>query len=422
MSGMMIVIAAFVFLAIGVPIGVALALAMFLLLAVNPVTTNAFVAQSMYSGIASFTLTALPFFMIAGSIMDTGGISKRLVRVANTLVGNVTGGLGIVSILACMFFGAISGSAPATVAAIGTIMIPQMYKEGYTLEYSTGLIAVAGGLGVIVPPSYPMVIYGVTNDVSIGSLFIAGIGPALVVGGILMIFNHYFCRKNGWKGNGEKASLKGFFAASWDAKWAIFMPVIILGGIYSGKFTPTEASVAAVVYGIIVGVFFYKELSLKKLLVLYRDNTAFIGGLMLTFAPAAVMGAIFAYLGIPDMVKSFVLGISTNVYVVLFIIYLLMLVVGMFVQTSPAIIILSPILLTIVQPLGIDPIHFGIIMTLSLAIAFVTPPVAVNLFVASSLSGISVERIAKVAFPFIVALFIALVIIGYIPEISLFLL
>ena len=229
----------FAMLLIGVPIGVALAGAMVLLLFVEPVTSMTFVTQAMYTGVGNFTLLALPFFIISGSIMETGGISKRLVNVANSILGGMTGGLGMVTILACMFFGAISGSSPATVAAIGAIMVPQMVRAGYDKYYATALIAVAGGLGVIVPPSYPLVVYGITNNVSISDLFMAGWGPAILVGALLMIVNYLFSKKHGYKGTGQKFSVKRFLKELWDAKMAMLMPIIILGGIYSGVFTAT---------------------------------------------------------------------------------------------------------------------------------------------------------------------------------------
>ena len=351
--------------------------------------------------------------------MDTGGISKRIVSVANAMIGNVTGGLGIVTIVACMFFGAISGSAPATVAAIGAIMIPSMIINGYDKAYATGLVAVAGSLGVVVPPSYPMVIYGVTNNVSISALFMAGIGPALVVGGVLMIFNYFYAKKHGLKGSGEKFHVKRLLKAIWQAKAALLMPVIILGGIYSGVFTATEAAVVSVVYGIFVGLFVYKEISLRKVIGLFKDNVAFIGGMMFTFAPAAALGSVFSYLGVQKAISSFFLGISTNPYIVLLFVFIILAIAGMFIQTTPCTIILSPILLAIVQSVGINPVHFGVIMTLALCIAFVTPPVASNLFVAMTMTGLSMNKLVKIAWPLIVALFICLFICGYIPQISL---
>lgn len=420
MSSAILFITLLVLLVIGVPIGVSLALAMLALLAYDPVTPATYIAQSMYSGVANFTLLSLPFFMIAGNIMETGGISKRLVSVANGMVGNVTGGLGFVAIISCMLFGAVSGSAPATVAAIGTVMIPEMVRNGYDKTYSTALMACAGGLGIIVPPSYPMVVYGVTNDVSIGSMFLAGIIPALVVGIGLGVVNYFYSKSKGYKGSQERLGFADFLKAFWNAKWAMLMPVIILGGIYSGIFTPTEAAVVAVVYGIIIGSFVHKEFDIKNLYGVFKNAVPSIGGMIFVFAPAAAMGAIFAYIGFPEAVQNFFFGISTNPQVILFLIYLLMFFVGMFVQTTPAIVILSPILLGVVEGVGINPIHFGIIMIITLSIGFVTPPVAVNLFVATSMTGISIEKITSQAIKFIVALVIVLIIIGIFPQLSLF--
>lgn len=410
--------AMFAMLIIGVPIGVALAGSMVALIFYTPVTSMTFITQAMYTGVGSFTLLALPFFVIAGGIMDTGGISKRLIRVANAILGNTTGGLGAASILGCMFFGAISGSAPATVAAIGGIMIPMMIRSGYDKYYATGLCAVAGGLGVIVPPSYPLVVYGATMNVSISDLFMAGWGPAILVGGLLMVVNYAYSKTHGYVGTGIKFSMKTLIKELWDAKLAFLMPVIILGGIYSGIFTATEAAVVACVYGIFVGKFVYKELDWKTLWKIYTTNIPFLGGMMFIFAPAASLGAVFAMMGVTTAIQSFILGISSNVYIVMFIIFGLLFLVGMFVQTTPAIVIFAPILLPIVQPLGIDPVQFGLVMDLSLAIAFVTPPVAANLFVATSMTGLDMMRIVRRAIPFIIVLFISMIMVGFIPAIS----
>lgn len=356
--------------------------------------------------------------MICGTIMETGGLSKRLVKFANSLVGCITGSLGMVTVIACMFFGAVSGSAPATVAAIGSIMIPMMVSNGYNKYYATGLTCCAGGLGVIVPPSYPMVLYGVTCNVSVGELFIAGLGPALVVGGILMVINYVMCKRWGIKGD-TKFDLKNVAVSFWEAKWALVMPVIILGGIYSGVFTATEAAVIASVYGIIVGLFIHRELRLEPLWRIFRDNAAFIAGTMFVMAPSKATGQIFAYLNITQIISDFMFGISSNTYVVLFMIFIIMFIVGMFVQTTPAIVILAPTLLAVVQQVGVDPIHFGIIMTLALAIAFVTPPVALNLFVGSSMTGLSIDRIVKAFMPFLIGLIIAFFVVAFVPAISL---
>jgi len=419
MNTAILLISILVLLAIGVPIGIGLGAGILILLMYDPITSLDFVVSKMYSGVADFPLIALPFFMLSGSLMEGGGLSQRLVNFANSLIGNVTGGLGAVTVVSCMFFGAISGSAPATVAAMGTVMIPQMVKQGYDRAYSTALVAVAGGLGVVVPPSFIYVLYGVTVDVSIGNLFLAGLGPSLVMGGILILFNFYFSRKKGYKGNGQKFVLKNSIKALWDSKYAMVMPIIILGGIYGGVFTPTEAAVVAVVYGIIIGKYVYKELSWKRVWVDYRSNTLFFAAMMLTFAPATALGPVFAYLGIPEAIQGFVYGASQNANVVMTLIFLVLLPVGMFISPPVVVIILAPILLPIVANLGVNPVHFGVFLTLNLCIAFVTPPFATNLFVASQMTGISVDRIAKAAVPFIIALCLATLIVGYFPFISL---
>ncbi|MEA4882314.1 MAG: TRAP transporter large permease [Clostridia bacterium] len=419
MAATLLLVSSAVLLFIGVPIGVALAVAMLVTNMAFPVTTAGFVAQSMFSGLNSFPLLAIPGFMIAGSIMETGGLSKRLVKLANTLVGNSPGGLGTVTVLACMFFGAVSGSAPATVAAIGTIMIPEMVKHGYDKVYATALVAAAGGLGIIVPPSIPMVVYGCTNNVSVGSLFMAGFGPALVVGVGLMIVNWIIAKKKGYRGSGEATGIKAVGRAFWDAKWALLMPAIILGGIYGGVFTPTEAAIVSLFYGLIIGLFVYKELSWREFLVALKNNTSLVGGIMLTFAPASALGAMLSLMGVPARITSAMLSFTSSPGVVLFLILVFLLLVGMVMTTSPAIIIFSPMLLTIVKAFGMSPVQFGIIMTVSLAIGFVTPPVALNLFVASGMTGLEVGAIAKKATPFIVALFVAMAIITYVPGISI---
>lgn len=419
MIGAILLIVAFALLAIGVPIGISLGLGM-VAIAVGFGTTNlTFLAQSMYSGFESLPLTAIPCFMLAGAVMETGGLSKRLVNVANKLVGNTTGALGTVTVIACMFFGAISGSGPATVAAIGGIMIPYMVKQRYDRTYATALSGVAGGLGIIVPPSIPLVIYGVATNTSIGDLFLAGIGPALIVGCFLIITNIILSKRSGYLGNGEPFSFRELGKAVWDAKWALIMPFIILGGIYGGIFTPTEAAVVAIFYGTIIGILVYKELTWRRFVKMLVDNTSFVGGIMLTFAPAAALGAVLALLGIPRALTETLLSISDEKIIVLLIVNIFLVFVGMVVDTTAANIIFSPILLTALSTYGVDPVHFGLIMTINLAIGFVTPPVAANLFVASGMTGIPMEKIAKKAVPFLAAMFLALLVVTYFPQISL---
>ena len=406
-----------VFFAIGVPIGICLIFPCFIMLLFNPVTSASFLAQSFYTGVASSSMIALPFFMICGNIMDKGGISKRLVAAANNCIGGITGSPGVVTILACMFFGAVSGSAVATVAAIGAIMLPEMVRNGYDKYYATGLCAVAGGLGIIVPPSYPMVIYGVTNNESIGDLFIAGIVPAMLVGGLLMLVNYIYCKKRGIRGDNKfhlMTALKGF----WDAKWALLMPVIILGGIYAGIFTATEAAVVATVYGILIGCFVYKEVTFGDLWKEFKATATFSGGMMWTVAPATAIGLIFAYMGVNKAIASFFLGISTNAYVVIFLVIVILFFIGMFMQTTPAIVIFSPVLLNVVKAVGISSLQFGVVMTLALAVGFCTPPVCANVFVAQSMTGLPMDKIVKPAIPFIGVLILALLMVAFVPGFS----
>lgn len=402
------------FFAIGVPIGICLIFPCFLMLLVNPVTSASFLAQSFYTGVASSSMIALPFFMICGNIMDKGGISKRLVNAANNCIGGITGSLGMVTILACMFFGAVSGSAVATVAAIGAIMLPEMVRNGYDKYYATGMCAVAGGLGIIVPPSYPMVVYGITNNESIGDLFIAGLAPAVLVGALLMFVNYLYCKKHGIRGSNKfhlRTALKGF----WDAKWALLMPVIILGGIYSGIMTATESAVVATVYGIIIGRFVYKEVTFRQLWDEFRSTATFSGGMMWTVAPATAIGLIFAYLGVNKAIAAFFLGISSNMYIVMFLIVCILFIIGMFMQTTPAIVIFSPVLLGVAEAVGVNSLQFGQVMNLALAVGFCTPPVCANVFVAQSMTGMPMDKIVKPAIPFIAVLILALLAVAFFP-------
>lgn len=405
---------------LGVPIAVAIFLALVVLIGMNPVTTANFLAQTLYSGVANFTMLALPFFMVAGTIMETGGLSKRLVNAAKSMIGGITGSLGMVTIIACMFFGAVSGSAPATVAAIGAIMIPMMVQDGYNKYYATGLTCCAGGLGVIVPPSYPMVLYGVTVNQSVGDLFMAGLGPALVVGGILMVINYVYCKKHGLKGD-NKFNLKAMGKSFWDAKWALVMPVIILGGIYGGIFTPTEAAVVAVVYALIIGLFVYKELDLSTVWVKLFDSAKTTGTILIIVATGTVLGRVLTLEQIPTMVATALQSFTDSRFVILLVIDLILLVVGCLMETTSAILIIAPILTPIVAAFGVNPIHFGIIMVVNLSIGFITPPVGANLFVACGVGNIKFQELVKNIWTFLIALLVALVAITYIEPIAMLL-
>ena len=405
-------------LLIGVPIGISISIGLLSSTLIFHYTSIQFIGQQLYTGLDSLPLIAVPCFMLAGAIMEAGGLSKRLVSVAERFFGNATGGFCYVTIVACFFFGAISGSAPATVAAIGGIMIPYMVTKGYHEDFAAGLSSVAGGLGIIVPPSIPFVIYGVVTGTSIGDIFIAGFGPAIVISIILSIVAYYISKKKGYKGT-RKFTWKEKWQSIKDAVWALVMPVIILGGIYGGIFTPTEAATVAIFYGLFVGLFVYKELKFKKLIELINKNASQVGGFMLSFAPAAALGAVLTILGVPAMLKSLLLNVTDNIYVIMLIVNIFLIFIGMILDTISALAVFAPILYAILVPMGIDPVHLGIVIVVNLAIGFVTPPVAMNLFVASGMTGIPIDRVVRKAAPFILAMIAALVIITYCPGISL---
>ncbi|MBG0776392.1 MAG: TRAP transporter large permease [Desulfovibrionaceae bacterium] len=409
-----------VFVFSSLPVAVAIGCAVICFTLVYPMGNLSFVAQNMYSALNSFPLMAVPFFMLTGTIMEVGGLSQRLVRVANRLVGSATSGLAMVTIVACMFFGAISGSAPATVAAIGSIMVPQMVKHGYSREFGAGLIATSGGLGIIIPPSIPLVIYGICTTTSIGDLFLAGIGPGILIGLALMIPARLIGKKRGYSGTGEPFNAREFATAAWEAKYALFVPVLILGGIYGGIFTPTEASIVGVVYAFAVSMFIYKELKLNQLLKMFSTNAALVGTIFLLFGTANSLSFLVSATDLPSRISDVLYGITSNKYVILFIINIFLLCLGMIMDTMSANLIFSPLLLAIVQPLGVDPVHFGVVVTINLALGFVTPPMATNLFLTSTLTGVPIGKIVKESFPFIVAMLIALALVTLFPQISLF--
>ena len=410
---------AFVCFAIGVPVGVSLGLGILVLIAVNPITSITYVAQQLYSGLDSLPILAIPCFMLSGAVMQVGGISKRLIRAANSLIGNFYGGLGLVTIVACLFFGAISGSASATVVAIGSIMIPEMVKGGYPKIYATGLIAVAGGLGSIIPPSIPMIIYGTSTSSSIGDMFLAGFFPGILIGIFLGVINWLLSKKNGYISKGNKFSIRNTASAIWDAKFALAMPIIILGGIYGGIFTPTEAAIVSVVYGIIVSLFIHKEIKIKELIKLTDSNTTFVGGIMMTFAPAAALGGVFSLLQVQKGLTDLVASINPSQFIVLLIVNVILLIIGMLLDSTSAIVIFAPLIVAILKPFNMSPIHIGIIMIVNLCVGYVTPPMALNLFVASGLTKQRMDQIAKAAIPFALFMIMALLLITYIPQISL---
>ena len=406
---------------INVPIAVALGLASTLVFFLDGNVSLIVIIQRMFNSVDSFPLMAIPFFILAGKLMESGGISRRLIHLANVIFGRVKGGLGIVSIVACAFFAAISGSAAATTAAVGALMIPAMVNKGYDKSFATAIQAAGGTIGIMIPPSVPLVLYGVAAGVSVSELFIAGIVPGLFVMVSLILLVYLISLKEGY-GGGEKFGFKDFFKAFLDAFLALMMPVIILGGIYGGIFTPTEAAVVAVVYGLIVGVFIYREIKLADLSKIFSSSVVVTAVIMFIIAGASVFGYYLTRQRIPAELTELMLSVTDNWIIALLIINLLLLICGVFLETSAAIIILTPILVPIASALGIDLVHFGIIMIVNLGIGFITPPVGVNLFVAANIAGTKFESLIKAIVPFVLIMIVEVLIISFIQGISLVLL
>lgn len=382
-----------------------------------------FVMQRFFTGVDSFTLMAIPFFMISGSLMSKGGVSQRLIRLCGIFLRKFPGGLAIVTIVACTFFGAISGSAPATAAAIGGIMIPVMLENHYRDDFAMTTVASAGYLGVIIPPSITMVTYGVAAGASIGDMFMAGILPGILLCLGMSVYAFIVGKKNHYViVTSEDLPEGGSLKVVLEAIPALLMPVIILGGIYGGIFTPTEAGCVAVVYGFIVGFFVYKELKLSDLGEIFHSSALSSSMILLIIGCASALGNIMAREMIPNTVATFIIGLSSNKYVFLILVNVLLLIVGCFMETNTAIMIIAPILLPVAKELGINVIHFGIIMVINLAIGLLTPPLGMNLYVAS---GITKKKVADIMGKHLVGYILVslavLMVITYVPAISTFL-
>ena len=407
----------FLLMMIGSPIAVALGVATMVTMTATTNISLTTMSTACLSGLDSFPLMAIPFFMLAGNLMKSGGISRRILDFADAVVGWVTGSVGMVMVVASMFFAALSGSSPATVTAIGGITIPEMKEEGYDPAYATAITAAAGTIGVIIPPSIPFVIYGVAAQCSISDLFLAGIIPGILIGVVLMIVNYVTAKKHGF-GHTKKFHAGHLLRTLGDSIWALLVPVIILGGIYGGIFTPTESAVAAILYSIFVGVFIYHELDLKSILEAFKETalingqTTFLVGISMAFARFLTMSQV------PGTLAKGILGIS-NPIAILLVINLFLLVVGCFIDNISSTVILTPILLPIVAGIGMSPIQFGIVMTVNLAIGFITPPYGCNLFFASAISNVSVVDIAKKILPMIGVMLIVLMALTFIPALSI---
>ena len=402
-----------VLLLLGVPVGFTIAIAAFITLVAGDVPALMMV-QRIFTAQDSFSLIAVPFFILAGDLMSKGAVSKVLVEFAESLLGWIRGGLTIVSVLAGMFFAAISGSGAATTAAVGATLIPELDKRGYHVDKSAALIAAAGTIGVVIPPSVPMVLYAVIAEQSVNTLFRNGFIPGITMGVILIVIALVEARKLNYP-KGTPLSLKNVLKTFLHAIWGILMPLIILGGIFSGYFTPSEAADVAVIYSILIGFFVYRDLTPKGLMEIMKNSAKTSSVIMLIIGFSGPFGWVLANWKIPEMISKAVLSVSSNTYIILFLIGLIILVAGVFMETSSAIILLTPVFLPLVKAMGVNLVHFGVVFAVGLAIGMITPPVAINLFVASGITGLPMTKISKAIIPYLIGLIVVFFVILYAP-------
>ena len=403
---------------IGMPIGLSLGISTTVILATMTKISLNILPQNAFTSLDSFPLMAIPFFIIAGNLMTSGGIAKRLVNTFNELLGWCSGGLAMAATATCMFFAAISGSANATTSAVGSFMVPAMKEKKYDENFAAALCAAAGTIGVIIPPSVPFVVYAVIANCSIGDMFIAGVIPGLLIGFVLMGMCYVVAKKNGYGGTGVKFSLKRLLKTLGDSIWAIMTPVIILGGIYGGIFTPTEAAVVGIVYSLIVGFFIYKELTLSQLIDCFRQTAHSSGVILFTLGLAMSFAYFLTMQQIPAKIGA-ALGAVSSPVVILLIMNIVMLIVGCFIDNFSAVAILGPVFVPIAKGFGMDPVQLGVIMTVNFAIGFITPPYGVNLFVASAISGLRVEGIIKKIWLMIGLMILCLMAITYFEPLTM---
>ena len=399
-------------LAVPIPIAVAIGTAIgYFMMDLNLVQ----VALSMYTGVEPFPLVTVPLFVFAGSLMEQGGMARRIVNMAQSMIGNYTGSLGLVAVLGCAFFAALSGSGPATTAAIGAVMIPSMIKQKWDPAMGGAIAAAGGALGSLIPPSNLMIIYGIVAEQSIPRLFLAGFIPGFVATALLMVTVYIIAKKRNYVGDGSEFSWSEVRRTMVDGKWAILAPFIILGGIYSGAFTPTEAASVAVFYALLIGGVAYKELTIKKIFACLKVTAMISGAVLIIVGPAKAFGELMSLLSVPDMIGEALSGVTESPFLLLMIISVILIITGMFLESIAQIILLTPLLLPIVMALGIDPIVFGIIMVISCEVGFLTPPVGANLFVAARITNLGIDKISIAVLPFLLAYIGVLIFVSLFP-------
>jgi C4-dicarboxylate transporter, DctM subunit len=410
----------FTLLALSMPISLLLAATTAVYLVFIAHTPPTSLIQQLFNGLDNFVLLGVPFFILAGNIMAEGAISDRLVNVMKLFVGRFTGGLAMASVMACMFFAAISGSSPATVIAIGSIMMPALIKEGYGERFSIGLLTSSGSLGILIPPSIPMILYALVMNVSVAEIFMAGILPGIFIGCCLMGYSYYMSSKHAWRAS-VRYTLKEGLVIIKDAMWALFLPVLVLGGIYGGIFTPTEAAAVSVVYALFVELFIYKELKINKLFVICRDSAILSGCLLFILSCAMSFIWLLTVEQIPVKLAEAIIANIQSKWLFLLAINGVLLIIGGLMDIVTAIIVISPILVETLNRYNIDYIHYGIIMIINIECGFLTPPFGLNLFVSMAIMKRSLIEIGKAVLPFILLFIGCLLVITYVPKLSLIL-
>jgi C4-dicarboxylate transporter DctM subunit len=377
--------------------------------------------QIAFSSVNSFPIMALPAFVLAGALMECAGISRRLVRIAEAMIGRITGGLAITTTLACVFFGAISGSGPATTAAVGMLMIPAMIKKGYDRGYAAAATGTSGGLGIIIPPSIPMVIYGVTSQESITKMFLAGVFPGLLIASVMVLMHYVICKTKHMAVNDEEFDYHRLFNTVKEGFLAILAPIVILGGIYSGIFTPTEAAIVAIFYTLFVGIFVYKEITIKGIAKSLETTSWLTGRVLIIMFTAYSFGRILVQYRIPDAIAEGLLSFTTDVTIIWILVVIFLVFIGMFMETLAIIMIVTPVLLPVMVTLGVDPIHFGVVLICCLSLGFSTPPLGENMFISSGIAQVTLEEISVKSLPFIAISLVSIMIMVIFPQTVLWL-